>query len=276
MNDAKVVLVTGASSGIGEQVVMMMLEKGYIVYAAARRVEKMKTIEEKGGHVCFIDLTNDDSVKSCVSEIYNKEGGIDILVNNAGYGSYGAIEDVSIDEGRRQFEVNLFGLARLTQLVLPAMRKKGWGRIVNISSIAGWVYSPFGAWYYATKHALEGWTDALRTEVKTWGIDVVLVEPGLVFTDWGIIAAKNLEKNSAQGVYALRAKRVANLMTKLYSEGVYPTVPEKLAKVIVKAAVIKYPKTRYRKGFGANSFYWSRRILPDKWFDYIVCKIIGG
>ena len=133
---------------------------------------------QKGISIISLDITNEDSIFNCVSTILDKEGSLDVLVNNAGYGSYGAIEDVPMEEARRQFDVNIFGLARLTQLVIPGMRAKGYGKIVNISSMGGKIYTPFGGWYHATKHALEGWSDCLRIEVKPFGIDVVVVEPG--------------------------------------------------------------------------------------------------
>jgi short-subunit dehydrogenase len=156
----------------------------------------MKDLESDGIRVLQLDLTDEDSIEACVKSIIEREGRIDILVNNAGYGSYGAIEDVPISEARRQFEVNLFGLARLTQAVLPSMRAKRFGRIVNISSIAGKIYTPFGAWYHATKFALEGFSDCLRLEVEPFGINVVVVVPGGIKTEWGTIAAEHLRKTS--------------------------------------------------------------------------------
>jgi NAD(P)-dependent dehydrogenase (short-subunit alcohol dehydrogenase family) len=173
---AKVVLITGASSGIGKEAARTLKKAGSVVYAAARRSEMMKDLESDGIRVLQLDLTEEDSIEACVKSIIERDGRIDILVNNAGYGSYGAIEDVPISEARRQFEVNLFGLARLTQAVLPSMRAKRFGRIVNISSIAGKIYTPFGGWYHATKFALEGFSDCLRLEVEPFGINVVVVE----------------------------------------------------------------------------------------------------
>ena len=195
----KVALITGASSGIGESAAILLQENGFKVYGAARRLEKMKDLEAKGISTIALDITDEDSIMNCVNTIQEKEGSIDVLVNNAGYGSFGAIEDVSMEEARRQFDVNIFGLARLTQLVLPKMRENRFGKIVNISSMGGKVYTPFGAWYHATKHALEGWSDCLRIEVKPFGIDVVVVEPGGIKTPWGQIAADNLKKTSGNG-----------------------------------------------------------------------------
>ncbi len=179
------------------------------MYGAARRTDKMKTLETNGISVVSLDLTQDESIVNCVDTILKKEGRIDILINNAGYGSYGAVEDVPIEEARRQFEVNIFGMARLTQLILPVMRKNKYGRIVNISSIGGKIYTPFGAWYHATKHALEGWSDCLRIENKTIWHKVVIIEPGGIKTPWGVIAAENLKKTSGNGAYAEKANKTA-------------------------------------------------------------------
>ena len=149
----KVALITGASSGIGESAAILLHNAGFKVYGAARRLEKMKSLEEQGISTISLDITDEDSILNCVNTILEKEGSIDVLVNNAGYGSYGAVEDVPMEEARRQFDVNIFGLARLTQLVLPKMREHSYGKIVNISSMGGKIYTPFGAWYHATKHA---------------------------------------------------------------------------------------------------------------------------
>lgn len=271
----KIVLVTGASSGMGEATARLLNEKGYKVYAAARSVDQMKPLEVFGIKVLPLDLTDADSIVACVNSILKQDSRIDILINNAGYGSYGAVEDVPISEGRRQFEVNLFGLAHLTQLVLPQMRQNGFGRIVNISSMGGKMYTPFGAWYHATKHALEGWSDCLRLEVKPFGIDVVLVEPGVIATPWGTVAANNLKNNSLQGAYAQRASRTAKTMTTMYANPKRATNPLVLAKVIVKAATANKPKTRYVKGAFAKPVLFLRKILSDRSFDKLINAMDG-
>lgn len=269
----KVALVTGASSGMGESTAILLSKQGYKVYGAARRTDQMKNLEANGISVISLDLTQDVSIVNCVDTILNKEGRIDILVNNAGYGSYGAIEDVPLDEARRQFEVNLFGLARITQLILPSMRKNKSGRIVNISSIGGKVYSSYGGWYHATKHALEGWSDCLRIETKQFGIDVVLIEPGGVKTPWGPIASESLKKTSGNGAYSEGANRVAKFMDKSYSANSL-TTPEILAKVIVKAATTSKPKTRYAAGYMAKVSLFMRRWLSDRMFDKMVTSMV--
>ena len=169
---------------------------GFKVYAAARRVDRMADLEKDGITPVALDLTRDGSIAACVNTILSKEKSIDVLVNNAGYGSYGAIEDVPLEEGRRQFEVNLFGTARLIRLVTPAMREQHYEKIVNISSMGGKIWTKFGGWYHATKYAVEGLSDCLRMELQPFGIDVVVVEPGGIKTDWGLIAAENLKKTA--------------------------------------------------------------------------------
>jgi len=262
----KVVLITGASSGIGESAAILLHNAGFKVYGAARRVEKMKGLEAKGIATIALDVTDEDSIVNCVNTITEKEGSIDVLVNNAGYGSYGAVEDVPMEEARRQFDVNIFGLARLTQLVLPKMRENKFGKIVNISSMGGKVYTPFGAWYHATKHALEGWSDCLRIEVKPFGIDVVVVEPGGIKTPWGIIAAENLKKTSGNGAYAASANKSAEGTAKLYSSNQL-TKPEAIGKVILKAVTARRPKIRYVKGYMAKPGIFMRKWFGDRFFD---------
>ena len=193
---SQVILLTGASSGIGYNTAKDLAAAGHTVYGAARRVEKLEELRPFGIIPLQLDITDEDSIKKAVETIITKQGRIDVLVNNAGYGFYGAIEDVTLDEARNQFEVNLFGLARLTQLVLPQMRAQRSGRIINVSSMGGRLTTFMGAWYHATKYALEAFSDALRMEVAEFGIDVVIIEPGGIKTPWGLIAADHLEESS--------------------------------------------------------------------------------
>lgn len=265
----KVVIITGASSGMGKSTAEILLNQGHTVYGAARRVEEMKDIEEKGAKIIALDLTDDASIVKAVETVLEQEKRIDVLVNNAGYGSYGSVEDVSILEAKRQFDVNIFGLARITQLVLPTMRAQQSGRIVNISSMGGKVYTPLGAWYHATKHALEGWSDCLRLEVEPFGIDVVIVEPGGIKTPWGIIAAENLKKTSKDGAYAEFADKVAEGMKETY-EGNQLTAVDVLGKTIAKASTVKNPKTRYLKGFMAKPAVFIRKWMGDRIFDKVI------
>lgn len=271
--NGKTALVTGASSGIGKASVGMLISAGAKVYAAARRVEMMRDLAEMGAHVVAMDLTDEASMVAGVQSILQKEGAIDILINNAGYGSYGAIEDVPLDEARRQFEVNIFGLARLTQLVLPAMRQHKYGKIVNISSIGGKIYSRFGGWYHATKHALEGLSDCMRIETKPFGIDVIIVEPGGIATDWGPIAASNLKKRSGGGAYAGAANKVAGGLDAMYN-GDKLSQPSVIAAVILKAVTARKPKTRYSAGYMSGVALFSRRWLSDRMFDRVITAMV--
>ncbi|WFP61046.1 MULTISPECIES: oxidoreductase [unclassified Mesorhizobium] len=269
----KAALVTGASSGIGKATTLKLIDAGYAVYAAARRVEQMQDLARAGATVVALDLTKDEDMVTAVDRIVSEHGAVDILINNAGYGSYGAIEDVPVDEGRRQFEVNLFGLARLTQLVLPKMRANRFGKIVNITSIGGKVYTPFGGWYHATKHALEGWSDSLRLEAKPFGIDVVIVEPGGIKTEWGHIAADNLKKTSGTGAYAAAANKAADGMLATYSNSRLSD-PSVVATTILKAIAAPRPRTRYHTGYMAGTVLRLRRLLSDRMFDRIITTMV--
>ncbi|MFV0605875.1 MAG: oxidoreductase [Niabella sp.] len=265
----KVVLITGASSGMGKSTANILQGQGYKVYGAARRLDQMQDLQDNGISILPLDLTKDESIVTCVNTILKKEGRIDVLINNAGYGSYGTVEDTSIEEAKRQFDVNLFGLARITQLVIPGMRKNKSGRIVNISSMGGKIYSPFGAWYHATKHAVEGWSDCLRLELKPFGIDVVVVEPGIIKTPWGTIAADNLRKVSGNGAYSDFANKVADGMEKTYTGNKLTNV-EVLGDVIAKAATVNHPKTRYLKGAMAKPAVTVRKWMGDRVFDNMI------
>ena len=178
----KTVLITGASSGIGKATTEKLLDDGYTVYASARSTDKLKYLKARGAEILELDVTQDESMKSGVDRIKSECGRLDILINNAGYGSYGALEDVPMEEARHQFEVNVFGLGRLTQLVLPQMREQSFGKIVNITSVGGKIYEPLGSWYHASKFAVEGLSDCLRLELQPFGIDVIIVEPGPIRT----------------------------------------------------------------------------------------------
>jgi NAD(P)-dependent dehydrogenase (short-subunit alcohol dehydrogenase family) len=268
----KIALVTGASSGIGEATVRQLLKDGYKVYAAARRVEKMAPLASAGATVLALDLTQDASIVTAVEAIKTMDARLDILVNNAGYGSLGALEDVPLDEARRQCEVNLFGLARLCQLALPMMRAQKFGKIVNVTSIGGKLGTPFGNWYHATKFAVEGLSDCLRMEVKPFGIDVILIEPGAIATEWAGIAHESLVARSGDTAYGPYARKCAAMLAspnldKLASK------PEVVAKTIARAIAAKRPKTRYASGGGAQIFLGLRRILADHTFDRLMWRI---
>ncbi|NPD03777.1 SDR family NAD(P)-dependent oxidoreductase [Nocardioides sp. zg-1308] len=271
---APVALVTGGSSGIGESTALALLDRGFTVYAVARRVDRMAPLAEAGAHTFAMDVTDDDSMVAGIARIIEQQGRIDVLVNNAGYGSYGAVEDVPIEEARRQFEVNVFGLARLVQLVTPHMRARRSGRIVNISSIGGKFYEPFGAWYHATKFAVEGFSDSLRMELRPFGIQVVLIEPGPILTEWNEIARDSLLERSGSGAYATHARKAHEVLTEFDRPGRAST-PEEVADKIVKAATTRRPAARYPVGKGARLITTSRDLLPDRVFDQVVGRTFG-
>ncbi|GEN94797.1 oxidoreductase [Pediococcus ethanolidurans] len=265
----KTILITGASSGIGYQTAQKLAEQGHKVYGAARRVEKMAPLEKFGVTPLKLDVTNQFSIDAAIKQVIAESGRIDVLINNAGYGSYGAIEDVSIAEAKQQFEVNLFGLASLTKAVLPYMQKQKSGRIINTSSMGGRLVSYLGAWYHATKYAVEAFSDALRMEVKPFGIDVVLIEPGGIKTNWGFIAADHLEKSAKDGAYAAVAKKTAEGMRKQYS-GRMMSDPKVISNAMSKAVNRRRPRTRYVVGMGAKPLIFLHAILPARAFDYMM------
>ena len=264
-----VALVTGASSGIGEHTVRGLLSAGFVVHGAARRTDRMAGLAAQGAHTLAMDLTDDESMVTGVEKVIAESGRVDVLVNNAGYGSFGALEDVPLDEARQQFEVNVFGLARLTQLLLPGMRAAGRGRIVNVSSIGGTIYEPLGSWYHATKFAVEGLSDSLRVELAPFGVDVVLVQPGPVRTEWNTIARENLRLRSTGSAYAQHAEAVTAVLERADRPGA-GAEPEAVAATIVRAATARRPRTRYPVGRGAATVIRARRLLPDRVVDRVV------
>ncbi len=265
----KTALVTGASSGIGEAIARQLLADGYRVYAGARRTERMADLGAAGAKLLALDVTDDASMQAAVATIETESGGVDVLVNNAGYGSYGSLEEVPIEEGRRQFEVNVFGLARLTQLVLPGMRTRREGAIVNISSMGGKIYEPFGAWYHATKFAVEGMSDSLRLELAPFGIRVILIEPGGIRTEWSGISRDNLLQHSGSGPYAKYAQAHARLLGSADTSSLV-SPPEVVARTVSSALKARRPRTRYASGGGARPILWMRRLLPDKAMDALL------
>ncbi|MBK3576380.1 oxidoreductase [Streptomyces sp. MBT65] len=272
----KVALVTGASSGIGEAAARQLQQAGFIVYGTARRTDRMSDLAASGVRTLTLDVTSETSAADAVAEIIAAEGRIDVLVNNAGYGSYGALEDVPMEEARAQIEVNVFGLARLTQLVLPHMRARRSGTIVNISSMGGRFATPMGAWYHASKYAVEGLSDALRLELKRFGIDVVVIEPGSIRTAWGAIAADKLRTTSAHGPYAEQADAMAASLERSSRPGSRMTSPATvIGKAVTTAATARRPRTRYRVGFGARPLILLSRLLPDRAFDALVKRSSG-
>ena len=264
---AKTVLVTGASAGIGKATAILLAQNGYNVYGAARRTEKMQDLKSYGIIPIALDVTKDESVTACVEQILKGAGSIDILINNAGFGSYGAIEDVTMQDAKYQLEVNVFGAMRLTQFVLPKMRQNKYGKIVNVSSVGGKMASPLGGWYHASKFSIEALSDAMRLEVQQFGIDVILIQPGGTKSEWGDIAVESLMRVSGKTAYAGLVTAFEKSFKKLAANVSEPIV---IAKLIKKSIEAKNPKTRYAGGYLAKPMLFLRSVLSDKMFDRIL------
>ena len=258
-----IILVTGASSGIGKATARKLLQQGHTVYVAARRVEAMQDLQAQGAIPLRMDITQEADVAAVVERIQKEHGALDVLVNNAGYAIYGSVEETSIDDARAQFEVNLFGLARLTQLLIPAMRERGRGTIVNISSMGGKIYTPLGAWYHATKHAVEGWSDALRIELKAFGIDVVVIEPGIIATEFGDVMTQPMLDRSGHGPYGKLAHAIAGSKSPM-------SQPNVVADAIARAVQARRPKTRYVAGNLARPLMFVRKYFGDRVYDRLI------
>lgn len=269
MKEQKVILITGASSGIGYETALTLARQGHKVYAAARRYKLMESLSDDLIQIIKMDLTDEASMVKAVNDIIVENGHIDVLINNAGYGYFGAIENVTMEEARRQMEVNVFGLARLCQLVLPYMRERGSGRIINISSVAGKAVLYFGGWYHVSKYSVEAFSDALRMEMKPFGIDVVMIEPGGIKTNWGIIAADNLAENSKGTPYEEAALREAETMHKVYC-GKMLSKSTVVTKAIARAVNRRRPRARYRIGFASGAVVFFHGLLPTRWWDAVM------
>lgn len=264
---AKTVLITGASAGIGRATAILLAQNGYTVYGAARRLEKMQDLTDFNIKPVSLDVTQDESVVSCVESILREAGSIDILINNAGFGSYGAIEDVTIKDAKYQLEVNVFGAMHLTKLVLPKMRQNKYGKIINISSVGGKIASPLGGWYHASKFAIEALSDAMRLEVKQFGIDVIIIEPGGTKSEWGDIAVESLMRVSGKTAYGKIVTAFQKAFTKMAGNVPEPIVIAKLIKESIEAGK---PKIRYTGGYMAKPMLFLRNILTDKMIDQII------
>ncbi len=269
----RTVLVTGASSGMGKDFAERLLQDGYVVYAAARRVDQMKDLAEAGAVLLKMDITNDADVVAATDRILADHGGIDVLINNAGYGQYGPVEETPLDQARYQFEVNLFGLAHLTQLLLPAMRAKGRGLIINISSMGGRIYTPLGAWYHATKHALEGWSDCLRIELKPHGIDVVVIEPGIIRTGFSDALSQSLQ-GDRNGPYGEQIIGLETANERAYSRGL-GSPASVITDLVMRAIRADRPRTRYAAGAMGRPLMLLRKFLPDRLFDRIIMSQVS-
>ncbi len=267
---SKAVLITGCSTGIGRTTAEHLAQKGWTVYATARRLESISDLEQKGCRTLALDVTDESSMQAAVSAVEQAEGAVGVLVNNAGYSQSGAVEEVPMDQVRRQFETNVFGLLRMSQLVLPGMRRQGWGRIVNISSMGGRVVFPGGGIYHGTKFAVEAISDAMRWEVRNFGVDVIVIEPGLIKTEFGETAAHSVnDAVPSEGPYAEFNQQVAATTAGAY-EGRGTTGPEAVAKRIEKAISRKRPGARYPVTVGARALLGVRKLLPARGWDALM------
>lgn len=269
---SQAVLITGCSSGIGAATASLLADEGWKVYATARHPESLKELAEKGCQTLSLDVTDESSMEAAVSAVKAAEGAVGVLVNNAGYSQSGAVETIPIDQLRQQFETNVFGLIRMSQLVLPGMRAQGWGKIVNISSMGGRLTFPGGGAYHATKYAVEALSDALRFEVRGFGVDVILVEPGLIVTNFGEVAADSVSQAGDGGAYAGFNRHVAKLTADAYKGPMAKlgAGPDAVAKTISRALKARRPKARYPVTASARLMINQRRLTPDRMWDLMM------
>ena len=276
MSASRAVLITGCSTGIGRATAERLAGRGWKVYATARNVDDISDLAGRGCELLPLDVTDEASMRAAVEEVERREGAVGVLVNNAGYSQSGAVEEVPMEKVRRQFETNVFGLARMCQLALPGMRRQRWGRIVNISSMGGKLTFPGSGYYHATKHAVEALSDALRFEVAGFGTEVVVVEPGIIRTRFADAATGSMQNSpgaTAENPYAVFSAAVAKATRDNYDRG--PLVrlgggPETVAATVERAITADRPRTRYAVTPSAHLFIWLRRLLPDRAWDAVV------
>jgi NAD(P)-dependent dehydrogenase (short-subunit alcohol dehydrogenase family) len=271
---SKAVLITGCSSGIGHATAERLVGRGWTVYASARRTESIADLAERGCKTLALDVTEEDSMRAAVAAVEDAEGAVGALVNNAGYSQSGALETLPLERLRAQFETNVFGLMRMCQLVLPGMRGRGAGRIVNVSSMGGRLTFPGGGAYHGTKHAVEALSDALRFEVRGFGVDVVVIEPGLIKTRFGETAAGSIDAPVAEAddPYAEFNAAVGTATAEVY-EGPLARLgggPETVARAIERAISARRPKTRYKVTPSARLALIQRRLLTDRVWDAVM------
>jgi NAD(P)-dependent dehydrogenase (short-subunit alcohol dehydrogenase family) len=270
MPDPQMVLITGCSTGIGRATAERLARAGHTVYATARRPESIEALKESGCRTLALDVTSEESMSAAVAAVERAEGGIGALVNNAGYSQNGAVETVPLADVRAQFETNVFGLLRMCQLVLPGMRRRGEGTIVNLSSMGGRFTLPGGGIYHATKHAVEAISDAMRFEVSSFGVHVVLIEPGIIRSSFGETAAGSV--SAGDGPYAEfnAAVAEANATAPDGPLGKLGGEPDDVAKVIEAAIAARRPRSRYRVTASARVLLTQRRLLPDRAWDRVM------
>jgi NAD(P)-dependent dehydrogenase (short-subunit alcohol dehydrogenase family) len=269
---SKAVLITGCSSGIGRATALELAQRGWTVYATARRPEKLTELADKGCRTLALDVTDEASRRAAVEAVIDAEGAVGVLINNAGYSQSGAVESIPSDQVRDQFETNVFGLLRMCRLVLPGMREQGWGKIVNLSSMGGRLTFPGGGIYHATKYAVEALSDAMRFEVAGFGVDVIIIEPGLIVTSFGETAAGSIRTMETDGVYGDFNRRVAELTEEAYKGPMAKlgAGPEAVAGTIAKALEARRPRARYPVTPSAHLMINQRRLVPDRVWDLMM------
>ena len=271
MTDVGPILITGCSSGIGAATAERLAGKGHLVYATARQIGTLAALAQAGCRTAAVDVTDEASMTAAVDSIVAEHGRIGALVNNAGYGEYGAIEDVAIEKVRQQFETNVFGLVRMTQLVLPSMRQARTGRIVNIGSVGGRLTFPYGGYYHATKHAVEALSDALRFEVAPFGIQVSLFEPGTIATEFAGTATSTLaDATESASPYREAAETMGKMINNMYKNRMMTIGPDAVAKVIEKALTAKHPQARYAVPAAAPGLIGARSMMPGRAWDAVM------
>jgi NADP-dependent 3-hydroxy acid dehydrogenase YdfG len=268
---SRVALITGCSSGIGHATAQRLLADGYRVYATARRPDAIADLAEAGATTLALDVTDEASMTAAVQTVVDAEGAVGVLVNNAGYSQSGAIESVPLDEVRRQYETNVFGLIRMCQLVLPGMRDQGSGTIINIGSMGGRLTFPGAGIYHSTKYALESISDSLRFEVRGFGVHVVLIEPGLIVTGFGDVASGSADA-IAEGPYSDFNRHVAKLTSDAYAGPMSKLGggPETVAAAVARALKAKRPKARYAVTPSAHLMINQRKVTPDRLWDLMM------
>ncbi len=267
---SRAVLVTGCSTGIGAATARLLATQGYAVYATARRPETLGSLAQAGCTTLALDIASEASMQEAVRAVEARAGVVGILINNAGYSQSGAMEELTPEQVRRQFETNVFGTLRLTQLVLPGMRRQRWGRIVNVGSMGGRLTFPGGGIYHATKYALEAMSDALRFELRAFGIDVVLVQPGLVRSSFSDTAVGGMPAAGSASPYAALNDSVARLTREAYVKGLLSKLagePQDVARVIARALAARRPRARYRAMPMTRTLMTLRTVAPDRVWD---------
>ncbi len=274
-NDTKTALITGTSAGIGQATALALAVAGYTTYATARHIESIEKLRTQGLQTLALDVINEQSMNTAINTIESQAGGIDILVNNAGYSELGPIEEVSMERIRLQFETNVFGLIRLCQLVLPGMRRKHSGYIINISSMGGEFTTPLAGIYHASKYAVEFISDALRFEVQPFGVNVIVIQPGVVRTRSSSTVTQGLRSDNSSPYFA-QVDGFKRFLKKNTDENEASAIPaESVAKVIVEAIEAPEPKTRYKVGDEAEQLPRVRRQLSDREWDALFLDQFG-